>query len=85
MLIATLRDKGKHPCPHCRITFDEISGLGTHTDRELREEKARKDDELWRRLVEDARKLMYKDGYAVNGDTVNNILKDISGVPTKVM
>lgn len=70
--------------PHCRITFEENSAVGTRADQQLREEKGHRDDEIWRGLGKNARKLMYKDGYAINGDTVNNILKDISGVPTKV-
>lgn len=84
MLIATLRDKGKHPCPHCLISFEDIPNIGTSADRSLREELARHDNASWRTLVTEAHKLMYDDGYAVNGDKVNDVLKTISGVPTKV-
>jgi hypothetical protein len=84
MLIATLRDKGKHPCPHCLIAFEDIPNLGTSADKKLREQLERKDNETWHSLVAEARRLMYDDGYAINGDKVDSILKDISAVPTKV-
>lgn len=84
MLIATLRDKGQHPCPHCLITFEDIPKLGTQGDHNLREELARVDGKLWQDTVKEARRLMYQEGYAINGDKVNDILKSISGVPTIV-
>lgn len=84
MLIATLRDKGQHPCPHCLITFEDIPKMGTEDDRKLREDLARVDGKLWQDLVKEARRLMYQEGYAINGDKVNDVLKNISGVPTLV-
>jgi hypothetical protein len=84
MLIATLRDKGKHPCPHCLIMFEDIPNLGTPADKNLREHLELKDDKTWRQSVAEARRLMYDGGYAINGDKVDSILKDISAVPTKV-
>ncbi len=84
MLIASLRDKGKHPCPHCLINLKGIPNIGTEEDRSLRNTHARKDDRFLNQLVEEARHLIYDEGYAVNLEKVQSLLKDISTVPTVV-
>jgi hypothetical protein len=84
MLIATLRDKGQHPCPHCLITFEDIPKLGTVDDHRLREKLARLDDKSRQDLVAQARKLAYCDGYSINGDKIDGLLKQLSAVPTVV-
>ena len=84
MLIATIRDKGGCPCPRCLIKFDEIPLLGTSRDRETREQRMRNDTPEIRALVENARKLIYKDGYVVNSEKVEDLLKPASLVPTTV-
>ena len=58
--------------------------MGTATDRSIREELQRVDSHLHHDLVKEARRLMYEEGYAVNGDKVNDVLKHVSGVPTTV-
>ena len=58
--------------------------MGTATDRSLREKLQRVDGPLHHDLVKEARHLMYEEGYAVNGDKVNDVLKHVSGVPTTV-
>ncbi|KAI0634460.1 hypothetical protein C8Q77DRAFT_1217600 [Trametes polyzona] len=82
VLIATVRDKGRCPCPRCLVTFDDIVHLGEESDRNLREDRRRADDQLRMDKVSDARSLIYNDGYVVNSTRVDEILQDQSLVPT---
>ena len=50
----------------------------------MRVEKQRTDSVERQKLVEDARKKLYVEGYAVDGEKVDNLLKDESLVPTEV-
>lgn len=84
VLIATIPDQGKCPCVRCLINTDNIPGLGTTEDRQMRAEKQRTDSDERRKLVEDARKKLYVEGFAVDGDKVDEPLKDESLVPTEV-
>ena len=84
MLIAALRDKGLHPCPHCLITFQDIPNLGTPFDRQLRDSLAHKDENLRHQLVTEARRLIYEEGYAINGEKVDRILRSLLAVPIVV-
>jgi hypothetical protein len=85
VLVATIRDKGRCPCPRCLVTFDEIPNLGTESDRKIREDRARCDDGPRREKVLAARARIYNDGYAVGGDKADEDIKDTSLVPTIVM
>ena len=64
--------------------MDEIPNLGTMEDRKLRLEKPRVDSVEYRTLVKDARKKLYDEGYAVDGECVDEIIKGESLVPTEV-
>jgi len=64
--------------------MDEIPNLGTTEDRQTRLEKPRVDSAEYRTLVKDARKKLYDEGYAVDGDRVDGLLKGESLVPTEV-
>ena len=64
--------------------MDEIPNLGIMEDRKTCVEKQRADtDEYWK-LVQEARKTLYKEGYAVDGEKVDGLLKGESLVPTEV-
>ena len=69
---------------HCLITMNEIPNLGTKEDRQTRLEKPRVDSAEHQALVRDARKKLYDEGYAVDGEHVDGLLKDESLVPTEV-
>ena len=84
MLIATLRDQGQHPCPHCLIGFEKIHDLGTPADLQRRKDQICKDDETRQGLVKEARVHIFRDGYVVNSDKVDGLLKPTSAVPTIV-
>ena len=83
-LIATIKDFGACPCPRCRVSINEIQAIGREDDRKRREETRRRDDIERRKKVDEARKSLYDEGYAINGDHVDGLLKSESLVPTKV-
>ena len=83
-LIATIKDFGTYPCPWCLVTIDQICALGRESDRKLREELCREDNNERRRRIDNAHKSLYDEGYAIAGDHVDGILKDESQIPTKV-
>jgi len=64
--------------------MDEIPNLGTAEDRKIRIEKQRTDSDERQKHVKDARKKLYDEGYAVDGEKVDGLLKDESLVPTEV-
>jgi len=64
--------------------MDEIPSLGTLEDRQARVTKPRVDSSERQTLVGDARKKLYDEGYAVDGENVDGLLKGESLVPTEV-
>ena len=84
VLVATIKDFGSHPCPRCLVAINEIHAMGRDDDRKRREESRRCDDAERRKKVDEAREWIYDKGYVVNGDKVEDLLKDQSMVPTKV-
>ncbi|KAI0668987.1 hypothetical protein C8Q78DRAFT_933009, partial [Trametes maxima] len=83
MLIATLRDKGRCPCPHCLVEFSTVDNLGTSTDQENRRVRAREGISEQSARVQSAREVIYNDGYVVNSERVEELLREYSLVPTK--
>ncbi len=84
VLIATIRDMGRCPCPRCLVTKDRLGAVGSTSDRQARTDSARHDSEERQQKVSEARMRIYNDGYVVNSDVVENLLKDDSLVPTEV-
>jgi hypothetical protein len=64
--------------------MDDIPNLGTIEDRKMRLTMQRLDSSERQALVSSARKKLYEEGYAVDGETVGGLLKDESLVPTEV-
>ncbi|TFK78527.1 hypothetical protein K466DRAFT_606902 [Polyporus arcularius HHB13444] len=83
VLIATIRDMGRCPCPRCLVTKDRLGAVGSTSDRQARTDSARHDNEERQQRVSEARTRIYNDGYVVNSDVVENLLKDDSLVPTE--
>ncbi|KZV98671.1 hypothetical protein EXIGLDRAFT_606761 [Exidia glandulosa HHB12029] len=83
VLLATIRDGGGCPCPRCRVRHGDMHKMGTKEDMETRRSEIRVDDAARRSKVEAARKVIYKDGYAVNNERIEDLLKDESYVPTE--
>jgi len=58
--------------------------MGTKLDMKHRERSRRTDDERRRRHVEQARRLIFKEGAGINSEHVKRILNEESLVPTRV-
>ena len=83
MLLGSIWDLGRCPCPQCLVLKEDIGKLGTPRDRATRLQK-RFDDDTWRFNVKATRRIIYIDGYVVNSDAVDALLKDYSMTLTEV-
>jgi hypothetical protein len=84
ILIASIRNLGRCPCPRCLITLDRVANVGMRRDMAQRRTLARIDDVKWRNLVEKAREKIYEKGYVVDSTVVEDFLQEHSLVPTVV-
>ena len=83
MLLATIKNLGRAPCPRCLVQKKEIHRVGTPSDMRHRQ-KIRVDDEERRDKVEKARAFMFKDGLAITSKSVKQTLDNHSMVATRV-
>jgi hypothetical protein len=81
VLLATIRDNGNCPCPHCLIPRTKLDRLGHLSDSKIRVDKARKYNA---RRVNMARKAIYTLGNPIGSVHVEQLLKPSSIVPTSV-
>lgn len=84
VLLAGIRDLGICSCPRCLVKKDEIPRIGMKSDENIRLKKARIDSEERRGNVKKARNAIYRDGFVVNSNTVNQFLKKESLMSTEV-
>lgn len=84
ILIASIRNLGKCPCPRCLIPLNRVRNLGMARDMTQRDTMARVDDVQRRSRIEAARRLIYEKNFTVNSAAVEKILRDMSLVPTAV-
>ena len=84
VLIATIKNKGKCPCPQCLIPKGKFHNLGSYQDQCQHLTLARVDDDSRWSKVDGARRLMYEKHYALDGKAVDALLQGQSLVPTKV-
>lgn len=84
VLVASIRDKGRCPCPRCLIPLEQVEKLGTVQDMKQRKSLARADNQAKRLKVADAREYIYDKNFAVDSDYVEDLLKNESLVPTDV-
>ncbi|KAH9161682.1 hypothetical protein EDB89DRAFT_2029564 [Lactarius sanguifluus] len=82
VLLATIKNLGRAPCPRCLIQMKEIHGVATPSDVRIRN-RLRIDNERRRERVERARKLIFEKGHAISGAPVQRILGDHSMIPTR--
>ncbi|KIJ32462.1 hypothetical protein M422DRAFT_265630 [Sphaerobolus stellatus SS14] len=83
VLLASIRVLGACPCPRCLVKKDDIPRIGMKADRNTREKKPHIDTEDYRSKVESARNAIYHDGFVVNGNIVDGLLKAESLTATK--
>jgi hypothetical protein len=81
---ATIRDFGDHPLVASLIAKADLFRLGSVKDRRNRIEMPRLDNEDTRSLIVQARRKIYFEGYVVNSQHVERLLKPTSLVPTIV-
>ena len=79
--MATIRDKGLAPCPRCLVAKSKLDNLGLVRDMAIRVSGFRK---YMASKVEAARRLIYESAKPIAGVAVDGLLKEFSGVPTKV-
>ena len=84
VLLATIRNLGACPCPHCLVPKEKIPELGTIFDDHRRVKTERVSDELWEFNIIAARDSIYKKGKGVKSAAVERILAPESLVPTMV-
>jgi len=83
VLLATIRQLAKCPCPHCLIEQHRINGLGTRVD-DQRRNHLRTDTEQCRHRVETSRFWIYEKGKGVKSQRVEDLLHEKSYTPTRV-
>jgi hypothetical protein len=84
ILIASIRNLGKCPCPRCLIPLSLVHNLGMARDMGQRETMVRVDNIQRRSNVYAARRVIYEMNFLVNSAGVENILRGTSLVPTEV-
>lgn len=80
-MLATIRDKGRCPCPRCFIPASRFDHLGWLADAAARVKNARR--YLANKIIA-ARNSIYKHGVSIKGVAVEALLKEFSLVPTVV-
>ncbi|KAG2021050.1 hypothetical protein CC2G_006316 [Coprinopsis cinerea AmutBmut pab1-1] len=83
IVVASIRNLGRCPCPRCLIPLDEVHLMGQVKDIQNRDKKKRVDDQKRRRLIADARNRIYLDRVPVTSVKVNRLLQNMSLVPTR--
>ncbi|KAJ7695466.1 hypothetical protein B0H17DRAFT_930752 [Mycena rosella] len=82
VLLATIRNLGKCPCPRCLVTKDKLDQVGTARDDKIRVTSKRVDDEDLRSTIQKARDRIYRWGRTIKSITVERLLSPKSWVPT---
>ncbi|KAJ7101338.1 hypothetical protein B0H15DRAFT_936529 [Mycena belliarum] len=82
VLLATIRNLGKCPCPRCLVTKDKLDQVGTVRDDKTRVNARRVDDEERRGYVQIARDWIYRTGRIIRSAKVEGLLAAKSLVPT---
>ena len=84
VLLGSIRNLGKCPCPRCAAPMSRVHNLGTAKDARERETLARVDDNVRQSKIKSACAHIYKSGLGVTSAAVEDLLKDQSLVPTSV-
>ena len=84
ILVAGIRNNGVCPCHRCLIKKSDLSDLGAPADSQQCVEQRIDSEDRRRELVEDARREIAENNYAVDGAKVEGLLKSQSLVPVNV-
>ena len=84
VLSASIRNKGKCPCPQCLIPLSDGHWVGTVSDHNKDMTLAQIDDAAYCHSMATARDIIYNRGFTVDSGAVEEFLGKESLVPTKV-
>jgi hypothetical protein len=84
IIIASIRNLGRCPCPRCLVPLDRAANMGMQRDMTQRKILARVDDVNRRNRVKVAREHIYEKNSGINSKGVENLLQETSLVPTAV-
>ena len=84
ILIVSICNLGRCPCPHCLIPLDHVANMGMRQDMAQCRTLAQIDNVKQRNRVEMAREKIYEKGYVVDSKAVEAFLQEDSLVPTAV-
>ncbi|KAF7349533.1 hypothetical protein MSAN_01743700 [Mycena sanguinolenta] len=82
VLLATIRNLGKAPCPRCYLRKEDIPNLGTVQDKRKREKLGRTDEHIKKGFVTRVRDWIFKLGRSVKSKTFDYFLLERSWTPT---
>ncbi|KAG8741331.1 hypothetical protein FRC10_002993 [Ceratobasidium sp. 414] len=83
VLLATIRDKGRCPCPRCLIPMNQVHKMGMRSDASARVKTQRHDNLKRQKLINQARSLIYEGNKVVSNTEVEDLLQPTSLVPTQ--
>ncbi|KAJ7244602.1 hypothetical protein B0H12DRAFT_1236060 [Mycena haematopus] len=82
VLLATIRNLAKAPCPRCYLPKEEIPNLGTVQDKKKREKLARTDEHIQNGTITRIRDWIFRLGRSVKSSTFDYFLLARSWTPT---
>ena len=81
VLLATIRDKGLCPCPHCLVPKTHLDRLGLKLDIK---NQITQFQQYMADKVKAARRIIFQHARLITSTNVEAFLKSFSGVPTEV-
>ena len=84
ILLASIRNLGRCPCPCCLIPLDRVPNMGMRRDMAQRMSLARVDNLERRSRIKAARDIIYVKNYRTDSKAVEDLLQKDSLVPTAV-
>ena len=84
ILLASIRNLGRCPCPRCLIPLDRVPNMGMRRDMAQRMSLARVDNPERRSRIKAAREIIYVKDYKTDSKVVEDLLRQDSLVPTAV-
>lgn len=84
VLLASIKNLGKYPCPRCLMPMTSVPGMGKPQDMLDRITFARQDNEEKRSRVDKARQLILRKNISVDSAAVESHLAVGSLVPVNV-
>ncbi|KZT71629.1 hypothetical protein DAEQUDRAFT_665724 [Daedalea quercina L-15889] len=82
VLLACLRFLGRCPCPRCYITKNDIFGMGSTADNQLRQ-NIRVDGQRLHSIIARIRSWVFKKGYNLASKLISRLLDPISILPRR--